>query len=49
MYIPFKRTVAGDLQDRGGVRYGDHLPQIHTCTNTLEIHLRVEQLLQNMY
>ena len=34
-----------DLQDGGGVRRGDHLPP----TNTSEIHLHVEQLLQNTY
>ena len=40
-----KDTIWGDLQDGAGVRRGDHfLP-----TNTPEIHLHVEQLLQNTY
>ena len=40
-----EHCMSGDLQDGGGVRCEDHLPP----TNTSEIHLRVEQLLQNTY
>ena len=41
----YYKEEGGDLQDGGGLRRGDHL----LCTNTSEIHLHVEQLLQNTY